>query len=98
MTERAAFSLVPADVPLLRVVIRKLAATGYSERRVRERLGLEDLADLQWRHLPIYRSHLRAQHLAIAIHSAWLLIYFSCRALSPLTNSRVCSLLRNERC
>jgi methyltransferase family protein len=60
MTERAAFRLDPADGLLFRESMRKLAAIGYGESRVRERLGLEDLSDLHWRLLPIYR----AEHLA----------------------------------
>ena len=60
MTERTPYSLSQADVPILRESLRKMAAAGYSESRVRGRLGLEDLADLQWRHVPIYRS----EHLA----------------------------------
>jgi hypothetical protein len=60
MTERAAFRLDPADGLVFRESMRKLAAVGYCESRVRERLNLEDLSDLQWRLLPIYR----AEHLA----------------------------------
>ena len=60
MRERVAFRLDPADGPKLRESMRKLDAIGYSETRVRERLNMEDLADLQWRLLPIYC----AEHLA----------------------------------
>jgi hypothetical protein len=56
MTERASFSVDPADVRGLREAISKLAAAGYSENAVGERLGVEDLCDLQWRNLPIYRA------------------------------------------
>jgi hypothetical protein len=41
-------------------VVSKLAGPGYAEKRVTERLGLEDLADLNWRWLPVHR----AEHLA----------------------------------
>ena len=34
----------------------RLGRVGYGEARVRERLGLADLADLSWRALPIYRA------------------------------------------
>ncbi len=69
MTARAAFALDHADMAVLRESLRKLAAAGYCESCVRERLGLEDLADLQWRLLPIYRAeNLRARDaLALAI-------------------------------
>ncbi len=53
MTEPATFVVDPPDVPKLRDVVSKLAASGYSENLVRECLGLEGLADLQWRSLPM---------------------------------------------
>src|SRR5580698_7942169 len=56
VTEAASFLVDPADVPGLRDVVSRVSGVGYSENRVRERLGLEDLADLQWRALPIYRA------------------------------------------
>ncbi len=69
MTEAASFVVDPADVPGLRDVVSKLAGVGYSERLVASRLGLEDLASLQWRHVPIYRSERLALRdtLALAI-------------------------------
>jgi hypothetical protein len=69
MTEPATFIVDHADVPGLRDAVAKLVGAGYSESFVTERLGLEDLAHLQWRHLPIYRSeHLAARdRLALAI-------------------------------
>ena len=69
VTEPAPFILDHADVPQLRGVVSKLADAGYSESFVRERLGLEDLADLQWRAVPIYRSERLADRdtLALAI-------------------------------
>jgi hypothetical protein len=56
MTERASFVVEDADIPRLRDVVSKLVAVGYSEGSVAALLGLDDLADLQWRLLPIYRS------------------------------------------
>ena len=65
----ASFSVDPADVPNLRDAVLKIAGIGYSERSVRERLGLDDLGDLQWRSIPIYRSERLANRdpLALAI-------------------------------
>jgi hypothetical protein len=49
-------------------VVSNIARVGYSETAVRERLGLGDLADLQWRALPIYRERLaRRDPLSLAI-------------------------------
>ncbi|MGA3185977.1 MAG: methyltransferase [Bryobacteraceae bacterium] len=69
MTEPASFLVDPADVPGLRGVLSKLAGAGYSESLVGKRLGLEDLADLQWRLVSIYRSQYLAGRdpLALAI-------------------------------
>jgi hypothetical protein len=69
MTERASFSVDPDDAGSLRETVSKLAALGYSESGVKERLGLEDLADVQWRHVPIYRAERLASRdrLALAI-------------------------------
>jgi hypothetical protein len=69
MTEPASFLVDPADVPGLRHALSRLAGAGYSERAVKERLGLGDLADLQWRLLPIYRSERLADRdpLALAV-------------------------------
>ena len=69
MTEAASFVVDPADVPGLRDVVSKLAGSELSERLVASRLGLEDLASLQWRHVPIYRSERFALRdtLALAI-------------------------------
>lgn len=61
MNAPASFSVDAADVPALRSAVLRLAGIGYAETRVRKRLGLEDLADLKWRALPIYR----AEHLAV---------------------------------
>ena len=69
MTEPASFLADDADVPTLRDAVSKLAGIGYSESRITERLGLEDLTELQWRLVAIYRSQRLAARdpLAIAI-------------------------------
>lgn len=69
MTERASFFVDHADVPALRDAVSRLAGVGYSESLVRERLGLEDLGDLQWRSVPMYRAERLAGRdpLALAI-------------------------------
>jgi hypothetical protein len=69
MTERASFLIDHADVSELQDAVLKLGGVGYSESRVRERLGLEDLGDLQWRPVPIYRAERLAGRdpLALAI-------------------------------
>ncbi|MGA3087453.1 MAG: methyltransferase [Terriglobales bacterium] len=69
MTERAPLVARDTDVPELRAVLSKLAAVGYSERGVSERLGLEDLAGLRWHPLPIYRAErlARRDRLDLAI-------------------------------
>ena len=69
LTERASFLVDHADLPGLRGVVSKLAAARYSETIVTERLGLQDLANLQWRSAPIYRSERLADRdpLALAI-------------------------------
>jgi hypothetical protein len=65
----ASFLVDPADVPTLRDAVLKLAGLGYRESSVRERLGLDDLGNLQWRFVPIYRSDRLASRdpLALAI-------------------------------
>jgi Methyltransferase small domain len=56
MTEPATFVVDEADLPGPRYIISKLDGIGYSERSIRECLGLSDLTDLQWRCLPMYRA------------------------------------------
>ena len=56
MTEAASFLVDPGDVPGLRDAVGRLSGVGYAENSIRERLLLEDLTDLQWRALPIYRA------------------------------------------
>ena len=69
MTERASFLVAPADVPSLRHAVAKIAGVGYSERAVRERLGLEDLTELQWHSTPVCRAERLSSRdpLALAI-------------------------------
>ena len=69
MTEPATFLVDHADVPTLRNAVSKLAAAGYSEISVRERLGVDDIAGLNWRAVPAYRlERLEARDpLALAI-------------------------------
>lgn len=56
MIERATFALQEADAPRLRAVVSRLASLRYSEHSIKDRLGVADLSDLQWRASPIYRS------------------------------------------
>ena len=56
MTEPASFFVHHNDVPGLRDFLSKLAGAGYSEGAIGKRLGLEDISDLQWRLVSIYRS------------------------------------------
>jgi methylase of polypeptide subunit release factors len=69
MTEPATFILDQDDVVDLRAAVSKLAGVGYSENRVRDYLGLQDLTELQWRAVPMYRSERLAGRdpLALAI-------------------------------
>jgi methylase of polypeptide subunit release factors len=55
MTERASFLVDSADAATLRDVVSKLAARGYSESSIGDRLGLDDIADLKWRSVPVHR-------------------------------------------
>ncbi len=56
MTESASFSLANADIAPLGAVLANLARLGFSETGLRDRLGLRDIADLNWRSLPVYRD------------------------------------------
>jgi hypothetical protein len=69
MTERASFFVAPANVPRLRDAVSKIAGVGYSESLVRDRLGLEDLAGLQWHSAPVSRAERLSSRdpLALAI-------------------------------
>jgi hypothetical protein len=66
LTDPATFLVDDADVPALRTAVSHIARTGYSETRVRERLGLSDITDLRWRALPIYREEQLAVRDALA--------------------------------
>jgi hypothetical protein len=57
----APFLADDADAPALHDAVSRLARVGYSETKIRERLGLSDICDLQWRAQPIYRE----EHLAV---------------------------------
>jgi hypothetical protein len=95
MTERASFSVAPADLPSVRAAISELAEARYSESLVAERLGLEDLADLQWRPVPIYRAERLARRdcLDLAI-DLFLLQGALCRdELASLFSGRECRAL-----
>jgi hypothetical protein len=69
MTERASFLVAPSDVAGLRSTIAKIAGFGYSENAVRDRLGVEDLTELQWHSAPVRRAERLSNRdpLALAI-------------------------------
>jgi hypothetical protein len=56
LTESASFLLNDTDVPALREIIAKISRIGFTETTIQERLGLQDLSDLHWRNVPIYRA------------------------------------------
>jgi carbamoyltransferase len=65
MIERAPFVIENDDAPRLQEVLRKLAAIGYWEKAVAERLGLENISDLNWRALPMYHAERLANRDAL---------------------------------
>jgi len=69
MTVPASFIADRANVRGIRDVVSKLSAVGFSESSVGKRLGLEDLADLQWRLVSMLRAECltRRDPLALAI-------------------------------
>ncbi len=67
MTLPASFLVEDADVPSLRQAVSHIARLGYSEKGVRECLGLDDLTDLQWRALPAYRAERLAARDSLAL-------------------------------
>jgi SAM-dependent methyltransferase len=69
MSEPAPFLVDAADVPALRQAVSGIGRAGYREAAVAERLGLDDIAGLNWRHMPIYRDQRLAARdpLALAI-------------------------------
>ncbi|HEY3739421.1 MAG TPA: methyltransferase [Bryobacteraceae bacterium] len=56
MSIAAPFQVRDVDAPALREAIAGISRAGYCEASVRERLGVDDLSQLNWRHLPIYRD------------------------------------------
>lgn len=56
MPDYSPYAVDDADVSGLQDCLARIAATGYSETAVRERLGLKDISDLQMRAIPIYRK------------------------------------------
>ena len=68
-------------MPVLRNVLLQLARIGYGETRVRERLGLADLADLRWRALPVYRQ----EKLTVRDPQASAIDLFLLQGAIPLT-------------
>ena len=56
MTDPSAYILNVADIPALQDSMAHVAATGYTERIICERLGLKDITDLKIRAIPIYRK------------------------------------------
>ena len=69
MSEPASYAVNEVDLPALREIIANLVRTGYTEDGVRDRLGLLDLGDLEWRSVPMYRDEGLAarDRLALAI-------------------------------
>jgi hypothetical protein len=67
MPDSPAYLLNDADGSALHHVLAHLAANGYSERGVRERLGLRDISELQMRALPIYRKERLAERAVLDI-------------------------------
>lgn len=66
MNDAAPFLVDDADVRALRNSVSRIAGVGYCETQVRERLGLADITDLQWRALPVYREEQLAIRDALA--------------------------------
>src|SRR5271167_538339 len=66
-TEPAPFVIDSVEVPGVRAAIAEIARAGYSETAVRERLGLNDIAELQWKALPIYRRERLYERDALAV-------------------------------
>lgn len=58
MTDAATFFVADSDLPALRNAIVNIAAVGYCEAGIRQRLGLSDIVDIQWHALPVHRMEL----------------------------------------
>ncbi len=67
-------------MPILRKTVLQLAAIGYGEKPIRERLALNDLKDLRWRALPIYR----AEKLTVRDSQAVAIDLFLLQGVIPL--------------
>jgi carbamoyltransferase len=65
--ESATFLIDKADMSEFRLAVTELARAGYSENVVRDRLGLADLTDLQWKALPIYREERLTERDALTL-------------------------------
>jgi hypothetical protein len=84
MSTAPAYLVDPADVAALRDSLAQIAATGYAEASVRERLGLKDINDLQLQARPIYQARLAAgSPLDTAIDLFLLQSRVAAPALSP---------------
>ena len=69
MSEPAPYLVDDADAPALREAVSAIGRAGYNEAAVLNRLGLFDLADLDWRLLHSYREERLAERdtLSLAI-------------------------------
>jgi hypothetical protein len=81
LNSSASYTIDAADVPILRNAILQFAGIGYGETSIRERLGLNDLTDLRWRALPIYRE----EKLAVRDSQAIAIDLFLLQGAIPLT-------------
>jgi len=69
MSKPTPFRVDDSDVSVLRQAIASIGRAGYCETAVCHRLGLDDITNLTWRHLPIYRDErlISRDGLALAI-------------------------------
>jgi hypothetical protein len=91
----ASFFVDHADVPKLRDAVLKVAALGYSEDYVGERLDLDDLGNLQWRSVPVYRAERLASRdpLALAIDLFLFQGILTAQELDRLFSTSECEVL-----
>lgn len=61
------FAIEQVEVPRLRVALAEIASAGYSEAGARDRLGLADITELQWKALPIYQKERLTERDALAV-------------------------------
>ena len=73
-SESAAFVIDDADVPPFRNALAEIVRAGYSETTVRDRLGLADIADLQWKVLPIYQEERLSERDPLALATELFLL------------------------